>query len=258
VSNDFSSSKIKGKKMKYILSILFVLIFSTMIFAQEYLKYTIQINDTYKSISEKVLKDPKMFNILAMYNGIRNYMDIQPGKILKIPYSISIKRIAKISIIRGDVKNEFGRQLLKNDYLVEGSKVTTKNGQIEIILDEGTIIRVGKNTNFILNNYSYDDISRNTNVKLNNGKLEFKVTKLTENSQFNVSTISAVAGVRGTYFYINYDKNTDESSFAVYNGSVVVSNEKESVIIESGFATCIKNTIIEKPFLIPAKIEWIE
>ena len=90
-----------------------------------------------------------------------------------------------------------------------------------------------------------------------------KVTKLSRKSNFNVSTVTAVAGVRGTYFYVNYDENSEDVGIAVYKGAVDVSVEEKvteaPVRVEKGYATTIHGSKdIEEPFPIPAKIKWVE
>ena len=88
-----------------------------------------------------------------------------------------------------------------------------------------------------------------------------RVTRLTQESQFSVSTVTAVAGVRGTFFYVNYDEDTKDVGVAVYSGAVSVeANEAdEGVIVESGYATIVHGEEeIETPFPIPARIRWLD
>ena len=234
--------------------------------AADYQVYKVKKGDTLRSISVKYLKSPKLWKHFLAYNKLKNGNQIKPGMKLKIPYSISKMRVAKVKFAVGNVKvikngkaykARRGMYLLQNHTILTGSK-----GKAELILDEGSVIRVGAKTKFALKNYAYRGKSRKTNLGLNKGSLAMKVTKLSKKSNFQVSTVTAVAGVRGTFFYVNYDENSEDVGIAVYTGAVDVSVEedadKDGVRVEKGYATTIHGAKdIEEPFPIPAKIKWV-
>jgi len=236
-----------------------------------FVSITVGAGDTPASIAKSALKDAKYFPQLMKYNNISHPSELKVGKVIKVPYSVSIQRAAQLTMQFGDVKvNQGGTEMKASRGLVllQGAQIQTSAGaKVEIQLDEGSVVRVGPNTKFSLSAYAYSAGSRNTNVDLQNGSMSMRVTKLTGGSQFKVSTVTAVAGVRGTYFYINYDEKSKEVGVAVYSGEVEVGKEKadntidstSSVKVPAGHATTVSpDGKAATPFKIPAKIEWVD
>jgi len=250
---------------------------TTVAFADEGFKtYKIEAGDTLASIVAKKLKDEKYAAQLLKYNNIANPKDVFVGLELKIPYSISIDRVARVTMVLGgvtvqrdngtEVALEKGMTLVQSDVIV-----TAAGAKAEVELDEGTVVRVGPRTKFKMESYSYADGDRNTNLSLDEGSMNMRVTKMTGGSEFQVSTVTAVAGVRGTFFYVNYDKDSKEVGVAVYSGEVIVgkpdpntnklnpSDKSNTVSVTGGNATTVAaDGKPSKVFPIPAKIEWAE
>jgi hypothetical protein len=236
-----------------------------------YVKYQVKAGDTPATIASATLKDAKYFPQLMKYNRISHPSELKVGMEIMVPYSVSAQRAAQLTMSFGSVKViQDGQELAaqKGLVLLQGAQVqTTAGAKVEIQLDEGSVVRVGPNTRFSLSAYAYNSGSRNTGVDLQNGSMNMRVTKLTGESQFKVSTVTAVAGVRGTYFYINYDENSKEVGLAVYSGEVEVGKETakntmdpaKSVKVPAGHATTVSpDGKPSTPFKIPAKIEWVD
>ena len=122
--------------------------------AANYHTYEVKSGDTLRTIVVSQLKSPKYYKHLMAYNKLKKASDIKPGLVLKIPYSISKTRYAKLRFAIGDVrvvadkkvvKAEKGMYLLQNYVLVTGD-----NGKAELELDESSIVRVGSKTKFSL------------------------------------------------------------------------------------------------------------
>lgn len=262
--------------VRKVLSLVFALTFVVSVaFADEgFETYPVKKDDTLASIIEGTLKSDKFFPQLLAYNQITHPKQIVRGETqLKVPFSISKNRFAKVTMTVGNVNvkrangavepMKTGSTLLKNDAII-----TAAGSRAEVQLDEGSVVRVGPETEFALASYGYGaNGARDTNLNLANGSMSMRVTKLTGSSDFKVSTVTAVAGVRGTFFYVNYDKNSKEVGIAVYSGKVEVGKEdkngkieaNDKVAVSAGHATKISAEGKASPvFKIPGKIEWAD
>lgn len=113
----------------------------------------------------------------------------------------------------------------RNQELAAGSVLKTGDGaRAELTFPDGSVVRVGPASELKLEGASFDGKSKETQVEatLVGGKAWAKVSKLVgDDSKFQVKTQNAVAGVRGTIFRVNVDK--DEATVVkVYNGAVAV------------------------------------
>ncbi|MDH4128422.1 MAG: FecR domain-containing protein [Spirochaetota bacterium] len=259
------------KKISLILILVFVV---TIAFTQDYKVITVKNGDTIKKIAAIHLKNPNSWSRLLRYNNLKSPRDVKPGMQLKIPYSLSSERIAKITFIVGKVevfangawnKAKRGSLVKKNDKVKTGA-----NGKATIKLDDGSNVQVSSNSEIVLSQYGFQKRGRQSNVKLNKGGMLVKVNKLTSQSRFGVSSINALAGVRGTTFMVKIDDKTKNVDLSVYAGKVEVNNnvkgdsKGKNVSVEKGQAIKVnvdkksKKTTISKPVSIPKKIEWVE
>ncbi len=101
---------------------------------------------------------------------------------------------------------------------------TAKDSRIEITLPDGSVIRLSSESKLVLENImvSKKKKKKKFSFRLLLGKAWTKVKKLmSKDSSFKVKTKNAVAGVRGTTFRLNVEK--DESTVVrVYSGAVAV------------------------------------
>lgn len=253
------------KKLSLILALIFA--FSSLSFAASFETVKVDKNDNLKTISAKYLKSDNMSKDLLKYNKLNSPADIKAGMTLKIPYSLSKKRVAKLVYKLGQVEFKDGKEwknITMNQVLIQNDVIkTSAKSKANIMLDDGTVLKLGPSSELSLANYDYSDKARQTDLKLDSGSVALKVTKLTKDSKFNVKTVTAVAGVRGTKFFMSVNDNKDVD-VAVYDGKVEVTNsltnESSTLnkeMVNKGFATRVYATgSIEKPYQIPGKIEW--
>lgn len=255
------------------LALAFVAVTSFSFAEEGFKEIKIESGDTLATLATKALKDEKFLAQLLKFNGISHPKDLVVGQSLKVPYSISKDRVARVTMTLGNVKVqrtdgkeeelERGTVLVQNDVIV-----TAAGAKAEIELDEGTVVRVGPRTKFKMESYAYTEGDRSTNLSLDQGSMSMKVTKMTGGSEFQVSTVTAVAGVRGTFFYVNYDADSKEVGVAVYSGEVVVGKptsegkldtKATTVRVEGGNATTVApDGTPSKVFPIPGKIQWAD
>jgi hypothetical protein len=116
--------------------------------------------------------------------------------------------------------------ICKGDYLVSGDRISTdKESRIELKLPDESFVRFDEETTFELASVDFDEKTNNRNINVNMtlGKTWANVSKfLGEKGRFAVSTRTAVAGVRGTVYRMNVNK--DKSVVVkVYWGEIDVS-----------------------------------
>ncbi len=130
-----------------------------------------------------------------------------------------------------------GTPLKKGDVLKKDQEVRVgEKSRIEIRFPDGTVMRFSEKSSVNLNDVFYNKQSGSKSVKvgLSVGKLWANVRKLTtSDSNVEVRTSNAVAGVRGTVYRVNVDE--DKSAMVkVYDGSVYVANPPREATTPAG------------------------
>lgn len=110
--------------------------------------------------------------------------------------------------------------------LKTGDEVYTKsNGRVDIQLQNFGLIRVNPGSVVSLGKVIQQANSR-VKIDLTVGQVLCKLEKIKKGDEFAVETPTAVAGVRGTTFLVETDKNK-KSQVAVENGKVEVASKKD-------------------------------
>jgi hypothetical protein len=155
----------------------------------------------------------------------------------------------KATFVKGDVQaGPTGGALarVKRGQVIDaGSTVKTGDGaRAELTFPDGSVVRVGPSSELRLDGASFDGKTKQVKVdaEVVGGKAWAKVATLVgKDSQFKVKTQNAVAGVRGTVFRVNVEK--DEATVVkVYNGSVAVGGAP-AFLDAAGDADCKANPI---------------
>ena len=142
---------------------------------------------------------------------------------------------AEITLVEGGVflvKEDLTkiRPLVQGEFLTAGNRISTgKASRIEIKLPDKSFIRLDELATFVLVSVGVNKNikRRNINVKMTLGKIWANVSKLFANKgRFSLSTQTAIAGVRGTIYRMNVNK--DKSVVVkVYQGEVGVSSAEK-------------------------------
>ena len=137
------------------------------------------------------------------------------------------------------------------DDVAMGDIVRTKSdGKAEIIFKDESIIRIAPETRIEINEYILrQDNSRSSGIlKLLRGKVRAVVSKAKSGiipvgfggSTFNINTPTAVAGVRGTDFFVFFDKGITGVIFKEGQGFVVNPNVPERIVnVSAGQVTFV-------------------
>jgi ferric-dicitrate binding protein FerR (iron transport regulator) len=169
-----------------------------------------------------------------------NTREIQWGLLLifLVPYVAGAENVVStVEVKNGQAEVTFlegratlikkGVSLAQGDLLSPGDRVKTdRDSRIEVKLPEGSFIRFGEQTTFELISVSFDQEKtfRDIKVKMVLGKIWAKVSKLFGGwGRFEVSTKTAVSGVRGTVYRVNVEPD-DSVMVKVYWGEIVVNS----------------------------------
>jgi ferric-dicitrate binding protein FerR (iron transport regulator) len=134
----------------------------------------------------------------------------------------------KITYAKGTVEAFTGGawvQLKKGDGVYADQTIRTmKKSRVEIVLADESVIRLGSRSKVKIEAALFGKGATQFSAKMFRGKAYAVASKLIGgDSKFEVTTSNAVAGVRGTTFRI--DANRDKSTVVrVYTGAVAVSN----------------------------------
>jgi hypothetical protein len=110
-------------------------------------------------------------------------------------------RLVRIETCGVSYVNETGIFELKQDEMVMGTIKTGENSKIEMMAPDGTIIRLGSNSETEVEcNTTFEEHSQRITMKLLLGSLWSKVTHALGGEAMQVRTSRGVAGVRGTIF----------------------------------------------------------
>ncbi|HMD31814.1 MAG TPA: FecR family protein [Candidatus Acidoferrales bacterium] len=120
-----------------------------------------------------------------------------------------------------------------------GDKITTdEGGRARIVLDDGSILNVGSGSSLTI--VQHDSAAQRTQIQLAYGRLRASAVRLARaNSSFEVRTPTAVAGVVGTGFDIEFINEI--TNLSVTEGSVSLCNlAGQCVTIGAGFTSTIR------------------
>lgn len=163
------------------------------------------------------------------------------AKIVRIKGEVSIKR-------RGGDKSFKAAVGMR---LVEGDSIyTQKDGNVTVVLDNNNQMTIG--TDSVVNLAEMKKLSKNsakTVVSVKKGSIFSNIKKkLTEKEIYQIKTPNAVAGVRGTKFYVNVQGN--DSFVYVLEGKVRLESVvgKKSIYVKRGELAKAENN--DNPFLI--------
>lgn len=166
--------------------------------------------------------------------------------------------IANISALKGKADIHFKSEIKEaklNDSLIKQNSISTyDNSKTQIIFKDETIVTVGKNSNFSIEEYLMED-SKEKSVKFNlfEGAIRTitgKIGKLNP-SKFKVKTNNAVIGIRGTNFIVITAKGLGDIISCTHGAITVSGTDGKEYFVEQGYMTRVnKQGVIEgvKPF----------
>jgi hypothetical protein len=128
--------------------------------------------------------------------------------------------------------------------IFEGQSVITEvDSRAKIVMSDRNVIIVQPRTRLKIEKYKSNQQERNTSLNLIEGKIRVNVQNDydMESTKFEVRTNTAVAGVRGTQFITEYDKQKDLTEVTTIEGKVEIrvfgpssKGNSEKIVINAG------------------------
>jgi len=149
-----------------------------------------------------------------------------------------------------DTEDEEWSRVQKEIPIASNDRIKTgPDSFVEILFDDGSMIRLEENTEIYINELEADfDTSTITALLfIKIGRVLTTIKSFSqESSEFRIKTNTAVLGVRGTDF-VTETEDEDVTDLGVFNGSVAANGissrgvmlEESEVVVESGYETRI-------------------
>jgi len=176
------------------------------------------------------------------------------GKFIKVEGRVDITRPESPAI---EVKA--GALVFEKDIVRSKS-----NSKAEILFTDGNILRLAQNTRVEISEYINDSGRRSTVLNLFRGKIQHKVKKLlgsafgNDGNRYEVHTPTAVCGVRGTDFFMYYQKGESCATFKEGFGYGYNKNAPDNMIMVEAGESMIIPSADAPPVLKSASDEEIE
>jgi outer membrane protein assembly factor BamB len=149
--------------------------------------------------------------------------------------------------------------LKKNSFLTAGDVVRTgKNSQVTLSIENSTICKImGSSKVKIASLFINQNNQGRKNIfHLKSGKILLNPRKLAPGDNYQISTVTSVAAVRGTKFVVSYSPKYEKSSISVGEGRVSVfynfpefAKLSEKIISKSAFLEKLKTLIQSSTYL---------
>lgn len=147
----------------------------------------------------------------------------------------ALKGKASIDRAGNDIPASLGSSLEKKDHVL-----TQDNTKLQIIFNDDTIVSLGKNSNFSVSEYLFEDgqepIAKFGILKGAMRTITGKIGKIAP-KKFSVETKTATIGIRGTNFTIVVAEDSSFTAYCTYGAISVTIDEKEYVVRQGYFIT---------------------
>lgn len=161
---------------------------------------------------------------------------------------VAFASVGKVTSVKGDVTltRDSGEILVKTGLSIEEKDTisTSDSGRVQLIFNDQTIISLGKNSNFNIQEYLFDiNKPQDTKANLSVSKGIFKaitgqIGKVNP-AKFKLKTKSASIGIRGTVFFGDVQPGKPEVIVCT-QGSITVETPNGTVVIKAGEFTTIE------------------
>ena len=163
--------------------------------------------------------------------------------------------VGKVLVSKGDVFVERNTKTLtvQSGFSIEKKDIfiSKENGKAQLKFDDETVVTIGKNTHFSVNDYLVDSTNPKVDLSVNKGIFKVitgQISKIAPQN-FKLHTKSATIGIRGTIFA---GEITNESTtVACTQGAISVTANNKVVDVDAGQMTTVSpDGVIAVPKLI--------
>jgi len=134
--------------------------------------------------------------------------------------------VGLVGVLNGTATSTFDGKVYKlavGSQILAGDEITTSaEGRLKLLLNDDTVINLGSNTKFIVSELSMKGGERKVSLVVKTGRFLATVAKwFGATSDWNVSTPTATAGVRGTTLW----GDTDVDAICALYGTIEVTSK---------------------------------
>ena len=149
------------------------------------------------------------------------------GKVSRMIPTVNLQRGARVTPASSAMPVLWGDTL-----------TTDRGGRARVALDDGSILNVGSDSSIKV--VSHDAAAQRTQVQLAYGRVRSSAVRLARaGSSFEVRTPTAVAGVVGTDFFLEFENNI--SRLVVFEGKVQMCNlAGQCVLVGAGMTSAVR------------------
>lgn len=225
---------------------------SAAVAGEPVMSYTVTPNDTLIGLGRSLLVDAAAWPEVARLNALRNPNLITPGQVLQVPLRLlrSAQVPARVLSVEGDVKLD-GAPVKAGDALLQGQTLQTAAASSAVLLlGDGSRIKVAPLTETGLDEHRRFDIRPNalagesseglfaSTMRLVRGSIEVLAAKVMRAKPLEVTTPTAVIGVRGTEYRVH--AQAARSGTEVLEGKVRAdANDADGADVPAGFGVAL-------------------
>jgi hypothetical protein len=149
------------------------------------------------------------------------------AKAKPLPKNRTGTSVGMVGVVNGSATSSFDGKtyaLAVGSPIMAGDELTTSvDGRLKLLLNDDTVINLGGNTKFVVAELSLKNGERKVNLVVTTGRFLATVAKwFGATSDWNVSTPTASAGVRGTTLW----GDTDVDAICALYGTIEVTSKK--------------------------------
>ncbi len=228
------------------------------------LSYTVTAKDTLIGLGRNLLVSEAAWPEVAQLNGLRNPNFITPGQVLKMPLRLlrGAQVPAKVLSVEGNVTLA-GQRVKAGDALPQGQVLQTATASSALLqLGDGSRVKVMPLTEAGLDEHRHFDLRPNaaageaseglfaSTMRLVRGSIEVLASKVQRAKPLEVTTPTAVIGVRGTEYRVH--AQVAQSSTEVLEGKVRAdANDADGAEVPAGFGATLQAGVAPKVVALP-------
>lgn len=202
--------------------------------AEPMLEYRVQARDTLIGLSQQVFTSPRAWREIARINRLRDPNRIYPGQVLRVPARLmrSTPLPVRVTSTVGEVRAD-GTLIEAGASLAEGQALQTADKSSAVVeLADGSRVRVPPATlaQIVASRSAGPGAERAQQtahdgwftgvLRMVRGSVEVLATKMRRSAPLEVTTPTAVVGVRGTHYRVTLDDATAATRSEVLDGRV--------------------------------------
>ncbi len=184
---------------------------------------------------------------------------------LLLTLSIFAKDVATVTGLNGNadidrhgrlIKVKLGNKLQEKDIII-----TNANAKVQVIFEDETIVTVGKNSRFSIDEYLFEDsqepVARFGMLKGAMRTITGKIGKIAPR-KFSVQTKTATIGIRGTNFTILEREDGSQNVFCTYGAISVSVNGVESIVNQGFYADIVQSGAVTVKAFTPKELKAMQ